>query len=39
VAPARRFRRTTSQRVALALELLRDAAFDSQQSGESPFAS
>lgn len=37
VAPARRGRRTTTDRIALALELLRDAAFDSLLTGESPF--
>ena len=39
VAPARRDRRTTSQRLALALELLRDEAFDCLLTGESPFES
>jgi threonine dehydrogenase-like Zn-dependent dehydrogenase len=39
VAPARRERRTTSQRLALALELLRDEAFDCLLTGESPFES
>jgi hypothetical protein len=37
VAPARRGRRTTGDRLALALELLRDAAFDGLLAGESPF--
>lgn len=37
VAPARRGRRTTADRLALSLELLRDAAFDSLLTGESPF--
>ena len=37
VAPARRGRRTTADRLALALELLRDRAFDSLLTGESPF--
>ncbi|HEU4335890.1 MAG TPA: zinc-binding alcohol dehydrogenase [Nocardioides sp.] len=37
VAPARRDRRTTAQRLALALELLRDDAFDCLLTGESPF--
>ena len=37
VAPARRARRTTADRVALALELLRDPAFDALISGASPF--
>ena len=37
VAPARRDRRTTADRLALALELLRDDAFDSLLAGESPF--
>ncbi len=37
VAPARRHRRTTADRMALALELLRDDAFDSLLTGESPF--
>jgi len=39
VAPARRDRRTTSQRLALALELLRDGAFDCLLTGESAFES
>ncbi|KRF36090.1 zinc-dependent alcohol dehydrogenase [Nocardioides sp. Soil805] len=38
VAPARRERRTTSQRLALALELLHDDAFDCLLTGESAFA-
>ena len=37
VAPARRGGRTTSQRLALAVELLRDEAFDCLLSGESAF--
>lgn len=37
VAPARRSRYTTSQRLALALELLRDHAFDALITGSSPF--
>lgn len=37
VAPARRGRRSTGDRLALALELLRDPAFDSLLTGESPF--
>lgn len=37
VAPARRDRRTPSGRLALALELLRDDAFDCLLTGESPF--
>jgi threonine dehydrogenase-like Zn-dependent dehydrogenase len=37
VAPARRDRRTTSQRLALALDLLRDDAFDCLLTGESAF--
>ncbi len=39
VAPARRDRRTTMQRLALALDLLRDEAFDCLLTGESPFES
>jgi hypothetical protein len=38
VAPARRSRRSTADRLALALELLRDSAFDSLITGESAFA-
>jgi threonine dehydrogenase-like Zn-dependent dehydrogenase len=38
VAPARRGRRTPAQRLALALELLRDPAYDAVLSGSSPFA-
>ena len=38
VAPARRGFRSMADRLALALELLRDEAFDSLLSGESPFA-
>jgi threonine dehydrogenase-like Zn-dependent dehydrogenase len=37
VAPARRRRRTTADRLALALELLRDPAFDVLLTGESRF--
>jgi NADPH:quinone reductase-like Zn-dependent oxidoreductase len=37
VAPSRRGRRTTADRLALAMELLRDPAFDSLLAGESPF--
>ena len=37
VAPARRDSRTTSQRLALALDLLRDDAFDCLLTGESAF--
>ena len=37
VAPARRHRRSTADRLALALELLRDPAYDSLLTGESPF--
>jgi hypothetical protein len=39
VSPARRDSRTTSQRLALALRLLRDEAFDSLLTGESAFES
>jgi len=38
VAPARRGSRTTRDRLALALELLRDPAFDALLTGSSPFA-
>jgi len=38
VSPARSGRRTTADRLALALELLRDPAFDALVSGESRFA-
>ncbi|HEX5860952.1 MAG TPA: zinc-binding alcohol dehydrogenase [Nocardioides sp.] len=38
VSPARRGRRSTSDRLALALDLLRDPAFDVLLTGESPFA-
>ncbi len=38
VSPARRGRRTTADRLSLALELLRDPAFDGLVTGESPFA-
>jgi threonine dehydrogenase-like Zn-dependent dehydrogenase len=37
VAPARRGRRTTCERLELALGLLRDPAFDALLTGESPF--
>jgi threonine dehydrogenase-like Zn-dependent dehydrogenase len=37
VSPARRDRRTTADRLALALALLRDSAFDTLLTGESPF--
>jgi 2-desacetyl-2-hydroxyethyl bacteriochlorophyllide A dehydrogenase len=37
VSPARRARRTTADRLALALELLRDPAFDALITGESRF--
>ena len=37
VSPSRRARRTSSDRLALALDLLRDPAFDALLSGESPF--
>ncbi len=37
VAPARRGRRSTADRLALALDLLRDPAFDTLLSGRSPF--
>lgn len=37
VAPARRDRRTTGERLALALDLLRDDAFDCLLTGESDF--
>jgi 2-desacetyl-2-hydroxyethyl bacteriochlorophyllide A dehydrogenase len=38
VSPARSARRTTSDRLALALELLRDPAFDALVTGQSRFA-
>lgn len=38
VAAARRSRRARAERLALALELLRDPAFDALLTGESPFA-
>ncbi|MFC5177520.1 zinc-dependent alcohol dehydrogenase [Nocardioides taihuensis] len=38
VAPARRTRRTHADRLALALDLLRDPAFDALLTGESSFA-
>jgi threonine dehydrogenase-like Zn-dependent dehydrogenase len=37
ISPARRGRRTTADRLTLALELLRDPAFDALVTGESPF--
>ena len=37
ISPARSGRRTTADRLALALELLRDDAFDALLSGESRF--
>ena len=37
IAPSRRGRRTTSDRLALALHLLEDPAFDALLTGESPF--
>ncbi len=37
VAPARRGRRSTADRLALAIELLHDPAFDALLTGESPF--
>jgi threonine dehydrogenase-like Zn-dependent dehydrogenase len=37
VSPARSARRTTADRLALALDLLRDPAFDALVTGESPF--
>jgi threonine dehydrogenase-like Zn-dependent dehydrogenase len=37
VSPARAARRTAADRLALALELLRDPAFDALLTGESPF--
>ena len=37
VSPARRGRRSTSDRLTLALELLRDPAFDALVTGQSPF--
>jgi len=38
VSPARSARRTTADRLALALELLRDPAFDALLTGQSPFS-
>src|SRR4051794_35677465 len=38
VSPARSGRRTTADRLTLALELLRDPAFDALVTGESPFS-
>jgi threonine dehydrogenase-like Zn-dependent dehydrogenase len=37
VSPARRGRRSTAERLALALDLLRDPAFDALLTGQSPF--
>jgi NADPH:quinone reductase-like Zn-dependent oxidoreductase len=37
LSPARRGRRTTAERLSLALELLRDPAFDALLTGQSPF--
>src|SRR6185437_10971908 len=37
LSPARAGRRTTADRLALALDLLRDPAFDALVTGESPF--
>jgi threonine dehydrogenase-like Zn-dependent dehydrogenase len=37
LSPARSARRTTADRLALALDLLRDPAFDALVTGESPF--
>ncbi|HET8960227.1 zinc-binding alcohol dehydrogenase [Nocardioides sp.] len=37
LSPARRGRRTTADRLALSLDLLRDPAFDALLTGESPF--
>jgi threonine dehydrogenase-like Zn-dependent dehydrogenase len=37
ISPARRGRRTNADRLTLALELLRDPAFDALVTGESPF--
>jgi threonine dehydrogenase-like Zn-dependent dehydrogenase len=39
VAPARRGRRTPAERISLALDLLRDPAFDALVTGTSPFES
>jgi len=38
VAPARRGRRSTAERLSLTLDLLRDPAYDAVLSGSSPFA-
>ena len=38
VSPARRSRRTTKERLALALDLLRDPAYEALLTGSSPFA-
>ena len=38
LAPARRGRRSTAERLALALDLLRDPAYDAVLSGSSDFA-
>jgi hypothetical protein len=37
LSPARSGRRTTADRLALALDLLRDPAFDALTTGQSPF--
>jgi hypothetical protein len=37
IAPARRSRRSHADRLALALQLLRDPAFDALRDGSSPF--
>ena len=37
LSAARRGRRTAAERLALSLELLRDAAFDALLTGQSPF--
>jgi hypothetical protein len=37
LSPSRRGRRTTADRLALALDLLRDPAFDALTTGQSPF--
>ncbi len=37
MSPSRSARRTTADRLALALDLLRDPAFDVLLTGESPF--
>ena len=38
VAPVRRARRSPAERLALALELLRDPAYEALLTGSSPFA-